>query len=100
MWINLIDEIEIIQEEKKEGIEVKENPFKNQHVYPTGKFQYKKDELKIKLESLGAIVENGYKKSLDMLICGGDMSKSGKADKALKDGVKCVSEEYLMKYLQ
>jgi len=35
-----------------------------------------------------------------MLICGGDMSKSGKAVKAEKDGVKMVSEEYLMQYLK
>ncbi len=98
--LGLLDEIEIIKEEKKEVVNIIDNPFKNMHVYPSGKFSLKKDELKIKLESLGAIVENGYKKSLDMLICGGDMSKSGKADKAAKDGVKMVSEEYLMKYLQ
>jgi len=35
-----------------------------------------------------------------MLVCGGDMSKSGKADRAFADGVKCVSEEYLMEYLK
>ena len=92
--------IPIKNEEKKEVINVGENPFLGMHVYPTGKFQYKKDELKIKLESLGAIVESGYKKSLDMLICGGDMSKSGKAVKAEKDGVKMVSEEYLMQYIK
>ena len=69
-------------------------------MYPTGVFQLKKADLKIKLEELGAIVESGYKKSLDMLICGGDMSKSGKALKAEKDGIKMVSEEYLMQYLK
>jgi len=100
MWMHLMDEIEVIQEEKKEIASVGDNPFKNMHVYPTGVFQIKKADLKIKLESLGAIVESGYKKSLDMLICGGDMSKSGKGDKAEKDGVKMVSEEYLMEYLQ
>ena len=102
-WIQvseLLKHIEFIKEEKKEVINVGENPFLGMHVYPTGKFQYKKDELKIKLESLGAIVESGYKKSLDMLICGGDMSKSGKAVKAEKDGVKMVSEEYLMQYIK
>ena len=96
----LVDYVQFKNEEKKEVINVGENPFLGMHVYPTGKFQYKKDELKIKLESLGAIVESGYKKSLDMLICGGDMSKSGKAVKAEKDGVKMVSEEYLMQYLK
>ena len=100
LWMYLMDEIEVIKEEKKEVINVSENPFKGKSVYATGKFSLKKDELKIKLESLGAIVESGYKKSLDMLICGGDMSKSGKGDKAAKDGVKMVSEEYLMEYLK
>lgn len=99
MWFCLMDEIEFIKENLKEVVNVSENPFKGMHVYPTGVFQYKKADLKIKLESLGAIVESGYKKSLDMLICGGDMSKSGKADKAAKDGVKMVSEEFLMQYL-
>jgi len=100
MWNKLTSIVEFIQEEKKDVVNVSENPFKGQRVYATGKFSLKKDELKIKLEELGAIVESGYKKSLDMLICGGDMSKSGKADKATKDGVKMVSEEYLMQYLK
>lgn len=101
LWSGLIGELDIVKEEPKKDISnVGDNPFKDQHVYPTGKFSMKKDDLKIKLESLGAIVESGYKKSLDMLICGGDMSKSGKGDKAKKDGVKMVSEEYLMEYLK
>lgn len=100
LWKHLLDEIEFVKEEKKDVINASDNPFNGKHVYPTGKFQYKKEELKIKLESLGAIVESGYKKSLDMLICGGDMSKSGKAAKAEKDGIKMVSEEFLMEYLK
>ena len=102
-WIQvseLLKHIEIIKEEKKEVLNVEENPFKGAHVYPSGVFSMKKAELKIKLEEIGAIVESGYKKSLDMLICGGDMSKSGKALKAEKDGVKMVSEEFLMQYLK
>lgn len=98
--MGLLEQIEIIQEEKKAIVTNTENPFYMKSVYPSGKFSLKKDELKIKLEALGAIVENGYKKSLDMLICGGDMSKSGKADKAAKDDVKMVSEEFLMQYLK
>jgi len=96
----LMDYVEFKKEEKKEVLNVTENPFKGAKVYPTGVFQLKKADLKIKLEELGAIVESGYKKSLDMLICGGDMSKSGKALKAEKDGIKMVSEEYLMQYLK
>ena len=102
-WVQvseLLKHIEIIKEEKKEVLNVEENPFKGAHVYPSGVFSMKKAELKIKLEEIGAIVESGYKKSLDMLICGGDMSKSGKALKAEKDGVKMVSEEFLMQYLK
>lgn len=44
-------------------------------------------------------MESGYKKSLDYLIFG-DISKSGKVDKAIKDGVKLMTEEEMMKYLK
>jgi len=100
MFLELLEYVNIIKEEKKEMLNVEENPFLGMHVYPSGVFSMKKAELKIKLEEIGAIVESGYKKSLDMLICGGDMSKSGKALKAEKDGVKMVSEEFLMQYLK
>ena len=103
-WIQvseLLKYIEIIKEEKKEVVNVNiENPFYMKTVYASGKFALKKDELKVKLEGIGAIVAPSYKKSLDMLICGGDMSKSGKGDKAAKDGVKMVSEEFMMQYLK
>jgi NAD-dependent DNA ligase len=45
----------------------------------------KKSELKELLKNLGAIVETGYKKSLNYLICGHDMSKSNKDKKAMDD---------------
>jgi DNA ligase (NAD+) len=96
----LIDILEFETEEPKMVIEIQDNPFKGKSVYPTGKFTLKKEELKAKLEGLGAIVESGYKKSLDMLIAGGDTSKSGKVSKAEKDGVKIVTEEFLMQYLK
>lgn len=89
-----------IKEEKVMNNNIKENPFKGKHVYPTGKFNLKKDELKIKLEELGAIVEGGYRKSLDMLICGSDMSKSGKAERAKSDNITIITEEYLSKYIK
>lgn len=76
--------------------DIKDNILKDKHVYPTGKFKLTKSELKIKLNELGAIVESGYKKSLDYLICGGDTSKSGKVDKAKKDGIKLMTEEELI----
>lgn len=96
---SFIDEIDFIEEEKT-NIKVKDNPLKGKKVYPTGKFALKKSELKSKLEELGAIVESGYKKSLDYLIVGGDISKSGKVSKAIKDNVKLFSEEELMRLLE
>ncbi|MFH0334746.1 NAD-dependent DNA ligase LigA [Clostridium perfringens] len=93
---SFIDEIDFVIEEKVE-VTAKENPLKGMKVYPTGKFTLKKSELKSKLEKLGAIVESGYKKSLDYLIVGGDISKSSKKDKALKDNVKIFTEEELIK---
>jgi len=98
--VDLLCLLNIIKEEKKEVLNVEENPFKGKTIYLTGKFALKKDDLKVKVEALGAILSSGYKKSLDMLVCGGDMSKSGKADKAIADGVKCVSEEFLMQYIK
>lgn len=95
---SFIDEISFVIEEKTEII-AKENPLKGMRVYPTGKFSLKKSELKGKLEELGAIVESGYKKSLDYLIVANDSSKSSKRDKALKDGVKLFTEEELIKLM-
>lgn len=72
------------------------NPLNGKIVYPTGSFTIaKKAELKGLLEGLGAIFANGYKKSLDYLICGNDMSKSSKDKKAIADGVTIMTEEEL-----
>lgn len=95
---SFIDEINFVTEEKVE-VAAKANPLKGMRVYPTGKFTLKKSELKSKLEELGAIVESGYKKSLDYLIVGGDISKSGKVDKAKRDNIKLFTEEELMKLI-
>ena len=100
MFLELLECVSIIKEENKEVLNVTDNPFLGKTIYLTGKFALKKDDLNVKVEALGAILSSGYKKSLDMLVCGGDMSKSGKADKALADGVKCVTEEYLMQYIK
>lgn len=93
---SFIDEIEFIEEVNDEII-AEDNPLKGKHVYPTGTFKLKKKDLKIELEKLGAIVESGYKKSLDYLIVAGDISKSGKKDRAIKDNVKLFTEDELMK---
>lgn len=86
-------ELTFIEDKPKEAINVKENPLLNKHIYPTGKFRLTKSELKIQLEKAGAIIETGYKKSLDYLIVANDSSKSGKADKAKNDNVKIMSED-------
>jgi NAD-dependent DNA ligase len=96
--LDLVKELEFIEEKKKDISDIQDTPLKNAKVYPTGKFSFKKDELKAKLEELGATVTSGYAKSLDYLICGGDTSKSGKVDKARKDGVNIMLEEEMMKY--
>ena len=92
----LLQYIVVIPYDRKIGTDIKNNILKGIVVYPTGKFQLKKNDLKIKLEQLGAIVSNGYKKSLGYLICGGDTSKSGKVQKAIKDNVKLMTEDQLI----
>lgn len=96
----LLDEVDVEEEKEKDMEGIKDNALKGKHVYPTGKFELKKEELKQKLESIGAIVEGGYKKSLDFLICGGDTSKSGKVQKAMDDNVPLMSEEDMMNILK
>jgi DNA ligase (NAD+) len=78
-------ELTFITDKPKEVIVTQQTPFKGKKVYPTGGFNMKKAELKELLESLGAIVETGYKVKLDYLICGHDMSKSSKDKKAMDD---------------
>jgi DNA ligase (NAD+) len=97
----LLDYIKVLDiEEKKSTTEIKDNPFFNKKVYLTGSFETKKDVLKAKLESMGAILSSGYAKSLDYLIVAKDSSKSGKADKALKDGVNTLEEDIFMEMLK
>lgn len=78
-------ELTFIEDKPKETTITQETPFKGKSLYATGGFNMKKAELKELLESLGAIVETGYKKSLDYLICGHDMTKSNKDKRAIED---------------
>ena len=87
-------------EESKVEVQNNDNILFGKKVYPTGKFTLNKKDLKIKLEELGAIIANGYSKSLDYLICGGDTSKSGKVDKAKVDNVKLITEEELLQLIK
>lgn len=90
----LLPNLKFIDSQQEEiTINNTDNPLYGKKVYPTGKFSMKKAEIKEQLTSLGAIISNGYSKSLDYLICGGDTSKSGKVTKAQADGVKLMTEE-------
>ena len=86
-------------EENKIEVQNNDNILFGKKVYPTGKFTLNKKDLKIKLEELGAIIANGYSKSLDYLICGGDTSKSGKVSKAIEDNVTLMTEEELLQLI-
>jgi DNA ligase (NAD+) len=96
---DIIDElnniVSIVIEEKKE-IAVSDNPFKGTKVYATGKFaNYKKEEIKKVLESLGAEFASGYAKSLNYLIVG-SIEGSSKEAKAKKDGIHIITEKEFM----
>lgn len=92
-------ELTFIEDEPKETTDIQENILKDKHIYPTGKFSLTKSELKIQLEKAGAIIETGYKKSLDYLIVANDSSKSGKEDKARNDNVKIMTEDVMTEIL-
>jgi DNA ligase (NAD+) len=81
----IIHYLKFVEDKPKEVVITQKTPFQGKKVYPTGGFNMKKAELKTLLESLGAIVETGYKVKLDYLICGHDMSKSSKDKKAIED---------------
>lgn len=91
-WYHVLDEVDIIREEKKEVIN-SDSIFNGKKVYCTGSFSgHKKQELKDMLEGLGAEFASGYAKSLDMLIVG-SLKGSSKVDKAIKDGIPVMTEE-------
>lgn len=91
---SLLSYITFIENEIKNNTEVNtSNPLYGKKVYPTGKFTLKKSEIKGILNSLGAEISNGYSKTLDYLICGGDTSKSSKVNKAMKDGIPLMTEK-------
>ena len=91
--------LNIKQPEEKKAISNTDNPFVGKKLYCTGTFaSYKKDELKAICEGLGAEFTSGYAKSLDYLVVG-SIKGSSKTDKALKDGVKVLSEDEFMKMI-
>lgn len=88
----IISYLTFIEDKPKEVIVTQQTPFQGKKVYPTGGFNMKKQELKELLESLGAIVETGYKTKLDYLICGHDMTKSSKDKRAMDDNANGKSK--------
>ena len=96
--LDLLQYVTIKKPEEKE-ISNTGNPFAGKKIYATGTFaSYKKDELKAIVESLGAEFTSGYAKSLDYLV-EGSLKSSSKVDKALKDGVKILSEDEFLKMI-
>jgi len=89
----LLSVINVVKEEEKKDNVNTNNFFSGKKVYCTGTFaNYKKDELKKLLESLGAEFTLGYAKSLDYLVVGG-IKGSTKTDKAIKDGIQVIGED-------
>jgi len=103
LWMHLMDEVEIIKEEKKEVLNM-DSVFANKKAYGTGTFlNFKKEELKSVLEGLGCEFGTGYTKSLDYLIVG-SVKGSSKVDKANADiakgsKIQVIYEDEFMKMI-
>ena len=99
LWEKLTYILEFVKEEKKGEISNMDNLFAGCKVYGTGTFaNYKKQELKELLESLGAEFASGYAKSLDYLI-EGSLKSSSKVDRAIADGIPVLKEEEFLKMI-
>ena len=99
MWIKLTYTLEFTKEEIKVEVVNKDNLFNGKKIYCTGTFaNYKKEELKLLLEGLGAEFTKGYAKSLDYLVVG-SVKGSSKVDKAIKDGIYVLSEDEFIKMI-
>lgn len=97
--LELLKHVNIIKEEKKDVVNVSDNPFKGTKCYATGSFaNYKKEEIKSVLEGLGAEFASGYAKSLTYLI-EGSLKSSSKVDKAKKDGIPVIGEAEFIKMI-
>lgn len=78
---------------REEGIqEIVENPFNGKTVVVTGSLkEFSRNEVKEKLENLGAKVSGSVSKKTDFVIVGED--PGSKYDKAVELGIKIISEE-------
>lgn len=74
--------------------------YAGKKIYCTGSFECgKKDELTAMVENAGGIFANGYAKSLDYLVVG-KKKGSSKADKALNDGIKVLTEDEFLEMIK
>jgi len=98
LWLSLSNEVEIIQEEKKEVVNV-DSFLNGKKTYCTGTFEsYKKEELKNIVQSLGGEFANGFNKSLDFLVVG-KLKSSSKVQKALDAGIKVLQEDEFLEMI-
>jgi len=92
MFLELLECVNIIKEEKKEVVNV-DSVLNGLKLYCTGTFEsHKKEELKSIVESLGGEFANGFNKSLDFLVVG-KLKGSSKTQKALDAGIKVLQED-------
>lgn len=81
-----------------EYIEVKENNFMNRTVVVTGSLSnFSRNDIKEKLEQLGAKVSSSVSKKTDYVLAGEDAGS--KYDKAVELGLKIITEEEFMSML-
>ena len=99
LFKELLQIVNIIGKEGKQEVNNTDGIFANCKIYATGKFSnYKKDELKQIIESLGGEFTSGYAKSLNYLV-EGSLKSSSKVDKAIKDGIPVLSEDEFMRMI-
>jgi DNA ligase (NAD+) len=84
---------EVIEPEVVQKKEAKNNPFKDKVIVLTGSMSQSRNEIKEMLEELGAKVTGSVSKKTDYVIYGEDAGS--KYDKALKLGVKTLTEEQM-----
>jgi len=95
----LLSVVNVVKDEERREIVNTDNYFNGKKTYATGSFaNYKKDEIKKLLESLGATFASGYAKSLDCLI-EGSLKSSSKVDNAKKDGIRVIGEDEFIKMI-
>ena len=90
--------IEILKPKNPEKKEVKESAFTGKTVVLTGTMSRPRSEIKKILEDVGAKVTNSVSKKTDFVIYGED--PGSKYDKAVKLGVKLLSEEEMWRLVK